>query len=102
MDKLRTAIVGLGRVGWQFHLPQAVKHEGFQVVAVVDPLAERLEEARTTLGVQKGYRDLDALLAAEKLDLVVIASPTQFHTDQASPPSRMAAMSFATSRSRQR
>jgi predicted dehydrogenase len=82
MKKLRTAVVGLGRVGWQFHLPQAVRHEGFEVVAVVDPLVERLEEARATFGVKKGYREFEEMLNAEKLDLVVIASPTQFHAEQ--------------------
>jgi predicted dehydrogenase len=78
---LRTAVIGLGRIGWQFHLPEIRSHEGFQLVAVVDPLAERREEAETAYGVTS-YADADALLDNEALDLVVIASPTPFHADQ--------------------
>lgn len=82
MKRLRTAIIGLGRVGWQFHLQEAARHQGLEVAAVVDPLPERREEARAKFGA-RGYPDHRALLAAEALDLVVIASPTQFHAEQA-------------------
>lgn len=82
MKTLRTAIVGLGRIGWQFHLPQVARHEGFELVAVVDPLQERLEEARSAFHVQ-GYREYHELLDRETLDLVVLASPTGFHPSQA-------------------
>ena len=79
---LRTAVIGAGRIGWEFHIPQALQHEGFDLVAVVDPLQERLDEVRAEFGVA-GYRDTGALLRSEQLDLVVIASPTHFHADQA-------------------
>ena len=82
MRTLRTAVIGLGRIGWQFHVPQIAQHDGFELVAVVDPLQERLDEAKSKFGV-KGYTDYDQLLNAEKLDLVVIASPTHFHCDHA-------------------
>lgn len=54
MKGLRTAVVGLGRIGWQFHLPLICKHTGFKLVAVVDPLPDRLKEAQTAYDV-KGY-----------------------------------------------
>ena len=82
MKILRTGVIGLGRVGWQKHIPQIRGHDGFELMAVVDPLPERLEEARIEFGV-KGYRDHKSMLAGEKLDLVVIASPTPFHAEQA-------------------
>ena len=82
MKTLRTAVIGLGRIGWQFHVPQVARHDGFDLVAVVDPLQERLDEAKTKFGV-KGYADCDELLDAEKLDLAVIASPTKFHVAHA-------------------
>lgn len=81
MRRLRTAVLGLGRIGWQFHVPEVVKHTGFELVAVADPLEERLKEALAQWGV-KGYAQWEVLLAKEKPDLVVIASPTQFHADQ--------------------
>jgi len=79
---LRTAVIGLGRIGWQFHLPQIAKHAGFDLVAVVDPLADRRREAQASYATN-AYADCDALFAAESLDFVVIASPTNFHADQA-------------------
>jgi len=82
MKTLRTAIIGLGRIGWQFHVPQVARHDGFDLVAVVDPLQERRDEAKTRFGV-RGYANCHELLDAEKLDLVVIASPTKFHVAHA-------------------
>jgi len=82
MKVLRTAIIGLGRVGWGFHVPEVVRHGGFELVAVVDPLQDRLDQAKTEFGV-KGYPDHESMLAAERPGLVVIASPTPFHAEQA-------------------
>ncbi len=79
---LRTAVIGLGRIGWQYHVPQVSAHRGFQLVAVVEPLPDRRHEACAAYGA-RGYADCDALLGAESLNLVVIASPTRFHADQA-------------------
>ena len=79
--KLRVAVIGLGRIGWQYHLPQIESHEGFELVAVVDPLPERLEEAKVKYNVQ-GFTDYTQMLSRIKPDLVVVASPTQFHCDQ--------------------
>ncbi|WP_127579870.1 Gfo/Idh/MocA family protein [Paenibacillus koleovorans] len=81
MRKLRTGVVGLGRIGWRFHLPEIAKEEGFELAAVADPSNERLAEAKAEYGVQ-AYADYEAMLKKERLDLVVIASPTMFHTEQ--------------------
>lgn len=81
MKRLRTAVSGLGRIGWQFHAPQIAAHAEFEFVAAVDPVAERLQEAAACWGM-RGYAEYDAMLAAEKPDLVVIASPTPFHVEQ--------------------
>jgi len=88
MKILRTAVIGLGRVGWQFHIPSLLEHDGFELVAVVDPLAERRDEARARFGGRTrsgiaGYADHTTLLDAVDLDLIVIASPTPFHVEQA-------------------
>ena len=81
--RLRTVIVGLGRIGWEFHLPTAHAHAGFDVVAAVDPVQERLGEARERYGIDDGYADLESALAAVSPDLVVLGSPTHVHADQA-------------------
>jgi scyllo-inositol 2-dehydrogenase (NADP+) len=82
MKILNTAVVGLGRIGWQFHIPQIIEHEGFRLAAVVDPLEERLEEAIKTFSVHV-YKNCLDLFRNENIDLVVIASPTSFHKEQA-------------------
>ena len=82
MKTLRTAVIGLGRIGWRYHLPQIRAHDGFELVAVADPLEERRDEAKAEYGI-KTYPGCRELLDAEKLDLVVVASPTAFHADHA-------------------
>ncbi len=79
---MKTALIGLGRIGWQYHLPQIVKHEGFELAAVVDTNAERLQEAEAIYGV-RGYADAAEMLAREAPELVVVASPTIFHRQHA-------------------
>ena len=82
MKILKTAVVGLGRAGWYMHIPQIVDHERYELVAVVDPVQERLDEAKNEFGVNV-YKDCKSLFENEKLDVLVIASPTHFHADQA-------------------
>jgi predicted dehydrogenase len=75
---LRTAVVGLGRIGYGYHCPEVATAKGFELVAVSDPLPERLAEAKTRWGV-RDFPDVAAMLAEVRPDLVVIASPTRFH-----------------------
>jgi len=82
MKILRTAIIGAGRIGWEFHIPEIVKNNKYELIAVVDPLESRLKEADNTFSV-KGFSSIEQLLQNEKPDLIVIASPTPFHKEQA-------------------
>lgn len=82
MKILRTIVVGLGRIGWRYHLPRVCEHQGFDCVGVVDPLSERREEAGKEFGV-KGFADLGSCLGEVSPDLVVLASPTPYHKEQA-------------------
>ena len=82
MKVLRTALVGLGRIGWYTHLPKIIETDGFEAVAAVDTNDERLNELETTYGIA-GYKDLSEMLNAQKPDLVVIASPTHLHMEHA-------------------
>lgn len=78
MKTLRTAVVGLGRIGWQYHLPQIAAHDGFTPVAAVDTDPARLAEARDAYGIN-GYADIAEMLSGEKPDLTVVCTPTPFH-----------------------
>ncbi len=79
---MKTALIGLGRVGWGFHLPELTKRGGFSPVVVVDTSVDRLAEAKQTYGVD-GYTDYREMLQKEKPELVVIASPTLLHKQHA-------------------
>ena len=79
---LRAAVVGLGRIGFGFHAPAIARHPGYQLVGVADPLAERRAEATATWRVPS-FDTLERLLDAARPELVVIASPTNFHAAQA-------------------
>lgn len=82
MQKLRTALIGLGRIGWKYHLTNIIRHPGFELSAVVDPSEERLMEAKSEFNAVC-YRDHLEMLHSEQVDVVVIASPTPFHVEQA-------------------
>ena len=82
MRKLRTAVVGLGRIGWQYHIPQILSHDGFSLEGVVDLDQNRLDEAREQYGVQ-GFQELSQMLDCIHPELTVIASPTHLHRDHA-------------------
>ncbi len=79
---LRTAVLGLGRIAWQYHIQAIIKHDGFELIAVVDPLMERRLEAAGEFKVAACYAATEEMYAAHKPDLVVIASPTAFHKSQ--------------------
>ena len=82
MAKLKIAVAGLGRIGWQFHMKSLAKHRRFSLVAALDPLEERRREATETFGVQ-AYASLEDLLAHPDLDAVALATPTHLHREHA-------------------
>ncbi|NLG53387.1 MAG: Gfo/Idh/MocA family oxidoreductase [Clostridiales bacterium] len=90
---LKTALAGLGRVGWNYHMPEILSHEGFSLCAVVDAEKSRLAEAREKADVNC-YTDYDEMLSAEKPDLVVIATPTHLHKQHACDALRQGAHVF--------
>ncbi len=80
-NNLRCVVVGLGRIGWDFHIPQIMMHDGFELAAVVDPDAGRLEEARNKFGVKILCSRCEDL-PLDRIDLAIVASPTLFHLEQ--------------------
>lgn len=76
------AIVGLGRISWNYHIPAILADKKFSLECVVDPDPRRLEEAAETFGVKHVFRDCRELVEKHPVDLAVIASPTLFHCEQ--------------------
>jgi predicted dehydrogenase len=74
-------VVGLGRIGFGFHAPAIARNPGFRLAGVADPLPERRAEAAAEWGVPS-FASLEAMLETVRADVVVIASPTEFHAVQ--------------------
>lgn len=79
MKQLKVGIIGQGRSGYSIHVHSLSQMtDMFTIVAVSDPIEERMNEARERNGAT-GYTDYRDLIARDDLDLVVNASPSHLH-----------------------
>jgi len=74
---LKLAVVGVGVMG-RHHANVLRMIPDAELVAVVDPDPERLRDAGALFST-RCYSDIEALLAAEELDAVSVAAPTNTH-----------------------
>jgi UDP-N-acetyl-2-amino-2-deoxyglucuronate dehydrogenase len=80
--RIRTALVGCGRIS-KSHLDALAAHKAdTELVAVCDADPKALAAAQELTGAP-GYPSLDALLAKADADLVVLATPSGLHPAQA-------------------
>lgn len=82
MNKIKVGLLGCGRISL-FHL-NALKEQpdSYRVAAIADTLLDRAQQ----MGVQFGanpYSTLESMLQSEKLDLVVLCTPSGLHPSQA-------------------
>jgi scyllo-inositol 2-dehydrogenase (NADP+) len=75
---IRVGIIGMGRSGWELHADPLQRIPGYQVVAVCDQSAARLEKAAKTFGVRT-TQDPHVVVTDPQVDLVVIAAPSNLH-----------------------
>jgi len=81
-QKLNVGVTGLG-LG-RHHTQAYAGHRAVARLVVCDPDAERVDAVRAACpSVAKGYADLDAMLAAERLDAVSIVTPDHLHRKHA-------------------
>jgi predicted dehydrogenase len=85
-------VIGLGQVGMQYdagtdaatnilsHSRALSEHPDFSLAGGVDPQAARRSEFESAFGVPAGG-SVEAMLRAERPDVVVIATPTPTHAD---------------------
>lgn len=81
----RVGLVGFGGAGAGFHAP-LLQAAGLTVTSVVTRNPERIERAARDVPNAHVLQDVDALLRraeAEALDLIVLASPSGLHVEQA-------------------
>jgi len=79
---VKTAVVGAGHMGVGFHADYLSHTRKFQLTAICDTNSTLLAKAKRKFKVA-AYSSLDELLAQAECELVVIATPTIFHTEQA-------------------
>jgi predicted dehydrogenase len=86
---LRLAITGCGRIAERGYLPAANRVPGISIAALADPVPRRrdaLQAAATALAGGRrpaAYESLERLLAEERPDALVIATPTEVHLTHA-------------------
>lgn len=80
---IRVGVIGLGRSGWGIHCAYLAKAPEYELVAVVDPLEERRNEAVEALGVKRAYATPEQLFADGEVELVVVATPSHTHRELA-------------------
>ena len=77
-EPIRYGIVGLGRAGWAIHVKQLRERSDAKIVAVVDPLKDRCEQAAGEFGC-KAYPTLAKMLRQGDIEVVVVATPSVSH-----------------------
>ena len=77
-EPVRYAVVGLGRAGWGIHVHQLRGRADARIVAVVDPVEQRREQAHDEFNC-KTYKDLGPMLSQAEVEVVVIATPSVAH-----------------------
>jgi len=75
-------LAGFGSSGQGIHAP-LLQQAGMTIAAVATADPRRSEQVREDLPAARVVADLDALLAADGLDLVVLATPSGFHAAHA-------------------
>lgn len=80
---VKVGIIGLGRSGWGIHAAMIrTIPDMFQVVAVHDRLAERMEQTAKDLSC-RAAASVESLIGDPEVELVVVASYNHFHADHA-------------------
>jgi predicted dehydrogenase len=77
METLNVGVVGLGM--GRHHITGYQGHPAARVTAIADVDETRLNEIGDRFNLPRRYASVEAMLAAEKLDVVSVATPNKFH-----------------------
>jgi predicted dehydrogenase len=78
-----TARIGLVGIGWWAtinHVPAIMAHKDAEIVGLCDLDRQRVDTIGDQFGIAGRYTDLAAMLAAEKLDGLIVSTPHVAHT----------------------
>ena len=81
MERLRTALVGCGKVG-QIHAEALAELPESEFVAVCDASADRAEAFASRYGA-RGFDDLEMMLEQGRVDVLLVATPHPLHAEAA-------------------
>ena len=77
--KPRIAVVGTGWWSTEFHIPSLKKYPDCELVALIDPNAEKRKKAQDMFEIPTGYSSITEALAEIKLDGAIVATPSALH-----------------------
>jgi predicted dehydrogenase len=83
MDKIKISIVGLGGITQITHLPVLSKMEGVEIVSVCDIDKAKARNIANKYNIKHFSNNLEELLKTVEADLLIVASPTHVHRDNA-------------------
>jgi predicted dehydrogenase len=61
MRKVRVAVAGCGKVSEKY-IPHLQQSAGVEVVAVCDPVVERVQRQAQVYGIEHAFQDIDQML----------------------------------------
>jgi scyllo-inositol 2-dehydrogenase (NADP+) len=80
MQPIKTALCSFGMSGWVFHAPFIHLHDGFELYAVFERTKNLGEKKYPDI---KTFRSLEAMLADEAIELVIVNTPNYTHFEYA-------------------
>ena len=78
MSEVSIGLLGAGRIG-RVHAMAITSTPGARLVAVADPVAEAAAEVAASNSAE--VRDIEQIMAADDVDAILIATPTDTHAD---------------------
>ncbi|MBL7095037.1 NAD-dependent epimerase/dehydratase family protein [candidate division KSB1 bacterium] len=78
--KIRVGIVGCGGISF-VHLKKIKKLKIIKEIVLADPNVEALKEVAAQFKISKKYKDYKQMIDKEKLDVIHILTPPQFHAE---------------------
>lgn len=81
MEKTKVGVIGLGGIAQLVHLPNLAKLSNAEVAAVADIDKRKVTAIADKFNVKNRYTDYKELLNREDIDAVIIATPTNAHSE---------------------
>jgi len=80
MEKVKIAVAGIRRSGWDIHCHLISQlPENYEVVTVSDPDEKRRKEAEDRFGC-KSYEKFEEMIENDDIEVVVVTTPSYLHS----------------------